>query len=72
MYNESIRIEIEAARKDAARYRAIRDENEDADPLKMPWAVIAVMKPLFTVKPISGAALDAAIDAYIAGKSCVL
>ena len=70
MYNESIRAEIEAARKDAARYRAIRDRGDEADFLVAPWAAIASKNPLVTITPISGIALDAIVDAYIASKSC--
>ena len=72
MYNESIRIEIEAMIKDAARYRAIRDRNENANPLTMPWTSLGFMGPLFEVKPISGSSLDDVVDAYIAWKSCEL
>ena len=68
MYSESIRIEIEAARKDAARYRAIRDRDENADPKQVPWA--AIMTHKYAVVPISGGTLDAMVDAYIAWKSC--
>ena len=63
--NAALTTILEAAKKDAERYRALRGR-ATTDPFKSPWVVIAVRDPLIGTKIISGRGLDVVVDEAIA------